>query len=590
MNHSELVLNTIIDDFREENEIKNKDEIFDYFVTSLILKEKEIDYDDISTCIVDGGNDGGIDSFAVYIDEKLIHSIEEINDLKKDFRKNTQLDIYIIQNKNNNKFSERVFEKLIPTFKDLLNHDNEDKYLEKYYNPSIIDKTYIMRKALISVMTVSNNVNMKIIYACKGDTNDISQGVYHKKDILKTEVENVLRSVSIEINILGSEELRNICMKRVEDELIVKCHEYMNFSNSDQDKSHNGKGIISVINLKDYFNFITEEGKIRETMMESNIRHYQGKVKVNKGINETLINDKSNEFWWLNNGITILCTEIIELSDKMLRLKDPQIVNGLQTTFCIINYLKDNPVDDKRKILVKIIEISDESSIDKIIASTNSQTEVRSADLRATHELQRDIEKYFLSKGFYYERRKHYYSNLKKDKSKIFTIAKTAQYIETLLFANPHKARSNPTTLTRSDETYNKIFNKEINLEAYLSSCKIFKVVDRYIKNIDVDHINSTFSVSIKNFTFHLMLLSTFLVLDKTDITDIDLVNIDTDLYKNTVFGEALLILFDSLSNLTEISYENSNVLNLAKSKKLTQEMIRIYIEKNNKSVEENCQ
>ncbi len=61
--------------------------------------------------------------------------------------------------------------------------------------------------------------------------------------------------------------------------------------------------------VKDYYNFIvdSEENKIREYLFESNIRHYQGDTAdVNQKIAETLQNDLDRDFWWLNNGITII--------------------------------------------------------------------------------------------------------------------------------------------------------------------------------------------------------------------------------------------------------------------------------------------
>ena len=72
-----------------------------------------------------------------------------------------------------------------------------------------------------------------------------------------------------------------------------------------------------------------------------------------------------------------------------------------------MEYLRDNyELEETRTVLVKIIKTNNSKYIDKIISSTNSQTEVRPADLRATDDLQKDIEQYFLSKGYYYDRRK----------------------------------------------------------------------------------------------------------------------------------------------------------------------------------------
>jgi hypothetical protein len=54
-----------------------------------------------------------------------------------------------------------------------------------------------------------------------------------------------------------------------------------------------------------------------------------------------LENDFKRDFWWLNNGITIIATDFSQ-HGKTLYLDDLQIVNGLQTSFVIDKYFKSN--------------------------------------------------------------------------------------------------------------------------------------------------------------------------------------------------------------------------------------------------------
>jgi hypothetical protein len=60
----------------------------------------------------------------------------------------------------------------------------------------------------------------------------------------------------------------------------------------------------SIVNDK---KFLTEDsGKIRDDLFESNIRHFQGSVDVNKKIKTAVETVNDRDFWWLNNGITII--------------------------------------------------------------------------------------------------------------------------------------------------------------------------------------------------------------------------------------------------------------------------------------------
>lgn len=573
VNNDERMLGAIISNYREENGIRRDKLAFDYFTVSQILKNYELDFDDIDECIVDGGGDGAIDIIGIFLDKKLIHTLEEIEDLKSDIDSKSELDIYIIQNKDKNSFNESVFEKLIPTFRDMFNYDLDKKELQKTYNQSVLEKILMVREILDAVMLKSNNVNLYVYYACKGSKKNVSKGVIHKKDILKEIIKELISIPNITLDILGASELRNLYVDRQEDELILKYESQMAY----ETEKGNSRGYIATVNLKNYFDFVTKEKRIRESILESNIRHYQGNVTVNRGILDTLRDDKDLEFWWLNNGVTILVSEIVPLPNNKLKLKDPQIVNGLQTTFCIVDYIKNNyEEDESRTVLLKIIKTNESKNIDKIISSTNSQTEVRAADLRATEEIQRDIEQYFLSRGYYYDRRKNYYKNLKKDRNKIFTIAKTAQYVETILFRRPHAARSNPTTLLKSDESYTRIFNKKINIEVYLKVCMIFKVVDSFIKEIDKesDPIYQKYGVSIKHFTFHIMLISSLLVVSKRQISDNELAEINIESMDDSLISKAITLLLNSLDELVEKN-PTENLISLAKLKTLTDNILK---------------
>lgn len=570
MKNDERILDSVISNFREENKIKNKKLVFDYFAVSQILKHFDIDFNDIDECLVDGGLDGGIDCIGLFVNDKLLHSIEELNEIKDDINQKTELDIYIIQNKDQNSLKESVFEKLIPTFRDIFNYDLEEKDLSKNYNPSLVEKIILLRETIDLIMINSNNVKLHIIYACKGDTKNISEGVKHKKNILENIIREVISIPYIEIEILGANELRSLYVARSEDELILKYESQMSF----ESKEGENRGYIATVNLKDYFDFVTKDKKVRESILESNIRHFQGNVTVNRGIISTLLKDKDIEFWWLNNGITILVSEIIPLPNNKLKLRDPQVVNGLQTTFCIVEYLNDTYYEEEnRTLLIKIIKTNDSKYIDKIISSTNSQTEVRPADLRATDDLQRDIEQYFLSKGYYYDRRKNYYKNLRVERNKIFTIAKTAQYIETILFRRPHAARSNPTTLLKGNESYTRIFNRNINLEAYLKSCMIYKVVDSFIKEFDNDPLYLKYGVSMKNFTFHIMLIVAAIKNGKSMINDDELSNINIENINKNDMDNAIEILMKSIQILIDKN-TSENVIGLAKLKTLTDQIL----------------
>lgn len=81
---------------------------------------------------------------------------------------------------------------------------------------------------------------------------------------------------------------------------------------------------------------------LKEYLFESNIRDYQNKTAVMFNIEATLIDPKKeNDFWWLNNGITILADEG-SLIGKTFSLDNIQIVNGLQTSHSIYHGIEEH--------------------------------------------------------------------------------------------------------------------------------------------------------------------------------------------------------------------------------------------------------
>ena len=131
---------------------------------------------------------------------------------------------------------------------------------------------------------------------------------------------------------------------------------------------------------------------------------------MNQDIEKSLLKDIDINFWVLNNGVTIVADRGSSVA-KDLTLENAQIVNGLQTSRSIFNYLKDKGVEgEKRSVLAKIIIKDDTVVIDKVIKSSNFQTPIPVSSLKATDEFQRKIEDYFKRHDIFYDRPKGFYN------------------------------------------------------------------------------------------------------------------------------------------------------------------------------------
>lgn len=99
MKNDERIINAIISNFKRDNNIHEEASLFDYFAISQILKNYDIDFSDIDQCCIrDNTINIGIDYICIFINNTLIHSMEELEELKNNIDQNTDLDLYLIQN------------------------------------------------------------------------------------------------------------------------------------------------------------------------------------------------------------------------------------------------------------------------------------------------------------------------------------------------------------------------------------------------------------------------------------------------------------------------------------------------------------
>jgi hypothetical protein len=126
-------------------------------------------------------------------------------------------------------------------------------------------------------------------------------------------------------------------------------------------------------------------------------------------------------------------------------VKNPEIVNGLQTSHEVYRWRKGKESDsDQRAILVKIIVSLDEKTRSKIIKSTNSQTKVDELNLLSNEPIQESIEDRLRLYGLYYDRKKGEYKRLKKPLTDLVGMGTLAQAFIAVVLQEPDQSRGRP--------------------------------------------------------------------------------------------------------------------------------------------------
>lgn len=174
-------------------------------------------------------------------------------------------------------------------------------------------------------------------------------------------------------------------------------------------KDGNIRGYIFRVFLKDFSNFVDENGRFDERLTASNVRYFLGlENSVNKFMQISLTAGDSNLFSSMNNGITIVCDQILGLNGAHpFQLINPQIVNGGQTAVVIHGVAKEtlNALGEG-SVVVKIIETSEDEIREKIAIASNTQSRIFGRDLRAYDRMQSSLAAALLSRGYFYKRKR----------------------------------------------------------------------------------------------------------------------------------------------------------------------------------------
>lgn len=440
---------------------------FEVFVAEQLLKDYDLSDDQIGAGLVGGGDDGGIDGFYTFVNDELVM---EDTDLAAFGKKDIRIDLVVIQSKVSAGFSETAVEKINRTLSDLLDLGKSLGDLSKEYSGDLLAVAKLFREAVSMLAATFPARRFSIFYASQGT--DVHPKVLLKANRLEQMVKGLYSDSQSEctVSIVTAGDLYELAQKRPSTAVQLTLAEKMD--------SKSG-GIIGLVKLSDYVGFISDDKKrLRRSMFEANVRDYQGKVEVNKEIQECLTSHWQEEFWWLNNGITIVAGKVSP-TGKTLTLEDPQIVNGLQTSREIHRYFElANTSGEDREVLVRIISPQGAESRDRVIKATNSQTAISPASLRATDEIQRHIEQYLQSFGLYYDRRKNFYKNEGRPSNKIVSIPSMAQALMTVLLQQPDTARARPSSLLKKDEDYARVFDSSYPIEVFRAAIDFTRVAD----------------------------------------------------------------------------------------------------------------
>ena len=420
--------------------LENKGMAFTYLCLKTLFKLTD---EEIVESITDGPQDGEID--AIYIDDRIIHILtfkytDNFEFSKKNFP-GSDLDQFILTVDSiiNGSINEKT-----------INDAVWDKYQEitnLSSNGRIEFKIYIVSNKLHP----TNDAKIKLASKIE-KYNIVEEPIYlDQEGIVSKILENKKKPINGSIKFIDQEHFEK------------------------QDGSI--KTVIGAVAASEFIELIKEdEENINENAFNENIRVYKPRHRINQDIIESANSQDNYQFFYLNNGVTILCENVMyapHTRNPHVELENFQIINGGQTSHSLFEVYKKHPEKlSTVDLLVRICETKDGSLSEKISETSNSQIPVGNRDLRSNDRIQRKLEEEFKDLGYFYERKPSQYS--KESKDKVLNNELLGQLFMAYYFDMPSEAKNNKTKVF--SDMYDQIFDEMI-----ISSSKLLWLHKLYL-------------------------------------------------------------------------------------------------------------
>ena len=303
---------------------------------------------------MDGRDDGGIDGFFTIVNGHLLRDPVTFAWPKR----SATLDVIIITAKHHATFQQAPLNNLLATLPELFDLGREKADLKGSYSDILLKARGLFHLAYRRLAAANPTLSFRYVYASRGDSGEVGESISARAAQILELTQELFSSAATAFNFVGAMELVSLYRRTKTFSLSLPFVEYL---------SRSGDGYIVVTRLVDYSAFVTDEnGHLRRYLFDSNIRDYLGDNAVNEDINASLCDPRGPEFWWLNNGVTILATGATVLG-KVIQLQDVQIVNGLQTTESVFNHFSTGSRESADKgLLVKVVVSTDTALRDQM--------------------------------------------------------------------------------------------------------------------------------------------------------------------------------------------------------------------------------
>jgi AIPR protein len=390
-----------------------------------------------------------------------------------------EADVYIISAKNTDTFSSNSIIQMRNGLDWVFNKPKAD--LQTLSNAKFRDRINDLRSVLNGLGYA--NVRINVVFVTNGLTSELSVEFGQEKKHITDQYDNgTFARFSFEA--WGADELvmhinalekRN---KKIDADIPLR----YDTNNPSLIKYHAEglKGLVCSTSAKEIAKLVINDAN--GTIFDANIRRFLGtRGAVNSDIIRTCSDTSvSHQFWFLNNGIRIICDSLDPVTDPdnpHVKLKNMQIVNGCQTATALAVAEKSGKLAADTRVLLRIYETADIKLVDKIVLTTNNQNKISSRDLRSNDQVQIDMQAGFAKYDLYYERKVNQYDPTVPSNRIVVNETVAQSYLAAVL-RKPSDARRRKYKVW--GELYDKIFTGQA-VEPHVIVTLIYRIAGQWL-------------------------------------------------------------------------------------------------------------
>jgi hypothetical protein len=420
-------------------------------------------------------------------------------------------DVYILSFKNTNTFSSNALIQFHNGLKWIFNKRRKD--LLALSNIRLKDKITEYR----SLQSGFGPSNIRIIagFITNGFTSELSEEFQQEVRSIRDDYDNDTFE-EFRLFIYGADELVSVLNAQERRSRKINAEIKIRYDTNNPSLikyySEDLKGLVCSIPASEIARLVNDDPD--ESIFDLNIRRFLGtRGAVNKDILSTCTStDFSHQFWFLNNGITVVCDRFDAVTDPdnpKIIVENLKIVNGCQTATTIALAQREGNLPADIRVLMRIYESTDPDLVNRIVLTTNNQNKISSRDLRANDPIQIDMEKAFEIHNYYYERKVRQFDDAQLDPARIIPNELVAQAYLAIALKTPSDGRARKYKVW--SEQYSRIFSGG-NVEPYIICVLILRNSIQWLGESGLlEHSDEVNRKIAKLGTFHIARIAAYL-------------------------------------------------------------------------------